>query len=239
MKATIECGKLKKIIGIVEPLDKELTIECSNNWRIKTVDPAHVAMVDVAVTSGYFDAYVSEGVETIKVELEKVKGFLSLVKTTDMVYVSSGNGKLILASGTLTRKIGLIDPSESAVKVPKLTLPCVFDIPTSVLTSAAKAGSSVSDHIEVNAKDGKVTFLSASDTDEMELSYIADKKIENARSLFPLDYFSSIVKAIPSSDCVVKLGNDMPIVISFSDGEAAELVGDYLLAPRIEHGDWA
>lgn len=238
MKASIECGKLRKIIGIVEPLDKELSIECrADGWTMKTVDPAHVAMVDLAVTSGYFNAYRCDENETIRVELEKVKNFLSLIKSSELVEVENANGKLVLSSGTLTRKIGLIENCENTVKVPKLTLPCSFDIPTSALNSAAKAGGSVSDHIEIKVRDGKVTFLSAGDTDEMELSCIAQKKVENARSLFPLDYFASIVKAIPSSDCTVKLGDDMPIVLSFSDGEAAELVADVLIAPRIEQGD--
>lgn len=234
MKASIECGKLRKIVGLIEPLSNELEIRCNDHWTIRTVDPAHVAMVDIGITSGYFQSYESSGEEVIRIPLEKVKGFNQLVKSSDMVEIWTESGKLVLTDGKLTRKIGLLDPTEDSVKVPKLNLPCIFDIESSVLNSAAKAGGTVSDHIEINVRNGKVTFLSAGDTDEMELSYNVNKKIENAKSLFPLDYFSSIAKAIPSSECVVKLGNDMPIVISFSDGEKDELVCDYLLAPRVE-----
>ncbi len=57
---------------------------------------------------------------------------------------------------------------------------------------------------------------------------------EKVRSLFPLDYFSNMVKAIGGASTVaIYLGNDYPVRMEFS------LAGDsgratYLLAPRIE-----
>ena len=53
-------------------------------------------------------------------------------------------------------------------------------------------------------------------------------------SMFPLDYFSNIIKAIPAGTTVmVELDNDYPVklVFSLADGNARV---NYLLAPRIE-----
>ena len=53
-------------------------------------------------------------------------------------------------------------------------------------------------------------------------------------SMFPLDYFSNIIKAIPSGTVInVELDSDYPVKLKFglADGNAKV---NYLLAPRIE-----
>jgi proliferating cell nuclear antigen len=57
---------------------------------------------------------------------------------------------------------------------------------------------------------------------------------EEVRSLFPLDYFSNMVKAISTAQLVtMRMGNDYPVKMEFSIAEGNGEV-TYLLAPRIE-----
>ena len=52
--------------------------------------------------------------------------------------------------------------------------------------------------------------------------------------MFPLDYFSNIVKAIPAGTVVrVELDNDYPVKLVFALADGQVKV-NYLLAPRIE-----
>lgn len=54
------------------------------------------------------------------------------------------------------------------------------------------------------------------------------------RSLFPLDYFANLVKAIPTGTMVgIELDSDYPIKMNFELADGNGKV-NYLLAPRIE-----
>ena len=53
-------------------------------------------------------------------------------------------------------------------------------------------------------------------------------------SMFPLDYFSNIVKAVPTGTMInIELDNDYPVKLVFDLADGNVKV-NYLLAPRIE-----
>jgi proliferating cell nuclear antigen len=97
----------------------------------------------------------------------------------------------------------------------------------------------VSDHIALKASNDGFEIVSEGDTDTV--SHMVPKDMleelqakDAVRSLFPLDYFSNMVKAISSaSNVVLYLGTDYPVKMEF---KIAGGKGDvkYLLAPRIE-----
>jgi proliferating cell nuclear antigen len=134
----------------------------------------------------------------------------------------------------------MVDTSSmSDPKVPQLSLPVSVDVSISEIQKGIKAAESVSDHIALTADADGFELSCEGDTDSVNLRLDRAKLVgltvtEKARSLFPLDYFSNLVKAIPS-DTVVKinLGNDYPVKIHFDLAEGNTSVG-YLLAPRIE-----
>ena len=102
-----------------------------------------------------------------------------------------------------------------------------------------RAAESVSDHIALNATSDGFEMYSEGDTDSVSLKLPKDLLIsldvsEKVKSLFPLDYFSNMVRSIPAGSVVtINLGNDFPVKLEF---EIADKRGNvnYLLAPRIE-----
>jgi proliferating cell nuclear antigen len=97
----------------------------------------------------------------------------------------------------------------------------------------------VSDHIALKASPEGFEVVSEGDTDTV--SHMVPKDLleelqakDAVRSLFPLDYFSNMVKAISTAPTVaLYLGTDYPVRMEF---KIAGGKGDvkYLLAPRIE-----
>ena len=80
--------------------------------------------------------------------------------------------------------------------------------------------------------DGKNVFsLDAEDCDT--LPYLAARP-EPVRSAFTIDYFSNLIKAVPSDSNVTNgLDTDKPVKVSFGLADGNGVVR-YLLAPRIE-----
>src|SRR5205823_637542 len=111
--------------------------------------------------------------------------------------------------------------------------------PTKELRQAIRASESISDHIALKASPEGFEIVSEGDTDSV--THMVPKDLldelqakEAVRSLFPLDYFSNMVKAISSAPTVtLYLGSDYPVKIEF---KIAGGKGDvkFLLAPRIE-----
>ena len=51
--------------------------------------------------------------------------------------------------------------------------------------------------------------------------------------MYPLDFFSAMVKSITAEEATLHVGNEYPLKIEFSMG-AGRGEGRYLLAPRVE-----
>src|SRR2546428_11604398 len=124
-------------------------------------------------------------------------------------------------------------------KGPSLNLPAKVVVRTDELRQAIRASESISDHIALKASPEGFEVVSEGDTDNV--SHMVPKDLleeiqakEAVRSLFPLDYFSNMVKAISSAPNVtLYLGSDYPGKMEFKiAGGKGE--GKFLLAPRIE-----
>jgi proliferating cell nuclear antigen len=231
MRCVINGGKLKRFVSVIEPIATGVVVECKDGWHVKCVDPAHVAMLTLDVERGWFDeASNYEGVFTL--ELGKVKEFLSIVGTKADVEMSTGGGRLTLKAGGLNRRMSMPELAVGEVKVPGFTLPATFDVDASVLIGASRASAGIADHLRMSVGEGRLLITAGDESDSLEVSIPMEHIGESVMSLFPLDYFSGMVKALPPGECTVGLGNDMPLSLTFGDGEG--LAGRYLLAPRIE-----
>ena len=148
--------------------------------------------------------------------------------------------QLVFQVGNITRRMSLVDTTGiSDPKVPNLTLPVVVSVRTEELRQGIRASESVSDHIALTATSDGFEMASEGDTDSVDLKLPKDlleelECKEEVRSLFPLDYFSNMIKAISTSTVVtMRMGNDYPVKMEFSiAGGKGEVT--YLLAPRIE-----
>ncbi len=238
---------LKEVVDVISTLVDEAKFNVTKDAvSVKAVDPAHVAMVDLALERGAFDAYRADDGE-LGLDMDKVKEVLKLAKSGDIIAITHEEEKnrLVLNVGNTTRRMSLVDTAGmSDPKVPSLNLPAKVTIRTDELRQGIRASESVSDHIALIAGPDGFEIVSEGDTDTVShkvskelLEEIAAK--ETVRSLFPLDYFSNMVKAIPFGSPAEKstvrlyLGNDYPVKIEFKiAGGKGEV--RYLLAPRIE-----
>ena len=97
----------------------------------------------------------------------------------------------------------------------------------------------MSDHLALISSPDGFEMFSEGDTDSVNLKLSKDllEKLdckEKVRSLFPLDYFSNIVKVISTPTTVtLSLGSDYPVKLEFNFADEKGSV-TYLLAPRIE-----
>ena len=243
-KAEIKSDTLKGLVNVISTLVDEAKFSISGEGvNLKAVDPAHVAMVDLTINKGAFESFSADNGTELGVDLDKMKEMLKLAVSGDIIAMEQdeSQGRLIMRVGNITRRMNLVDTAGmNDPKVPQLSLPANVDVAVSELQRGMKAAESVSDHIALSADEESFELFCEGDTDSVSLK-LDGKKLagitatSKVRSLFPLDYFSNLVKAIPSDTIVkISLGNDYPVKLSFTFADGNGSVG-YLLAPRIEN----
>ncbi len=241
-EARLKADVLKEMVDVVSTLVDEAKLNVGkDSITVKAVDPAHVAMVDLSLDRGAFESYKAEETE-LGLDMDKMKEILRLAKAGEIIALTHDEDKnrLVVNVGNTTRRMSLVDTAGmSDPKVPSLNLPAKLVVRTDELRQAIRASESVSDHIALKASPEGFEVVSEGDTDTV--SHMVPKDLleelqakDAVRSLFPLDYFSNMVKAIGTANTVVLyLGTDYPVKMEFKiAGGKGEV--KYLLAPRIE-----
>jgi len=233
---------LKEVVDIVGTLVDEAKFSVGKEGiTLKAVDPAHVAMVDLSLDKGAFEEYKADESE-LGVDIDKLKEVLKLARAGDIIGIKHDEekNKLILNVGNITRWMSLVDTAGlSDPKVPNLDLPAKISMRVDELKQGIRASESVSDHLALISSPDGFEMFSEGDTDSVNLKLPKDllEKLdckEKVRSLFPLDYFSNIVKVISTPTTVtLSLGSDYPVKLEFNFADEKGRV-TYLLAPRIE-----
>jgi len=241
-EAKVRAEVLREIVDVVSTLVDEAKLNVGKEGvAIKAVDPAHVAMVDLSLDRGAFEAYRAEDAE-LGIDMDKIKEILKLARSGEAIALAHDEDKnrLVVHVGNTTRRMSLVDTAGmSDPKVPSLNLPAKVTIRTEELRQGIRASESVSDHIALNVSPDGFEIVSEGDTDTVNHRVSKDlleelSVKEPVRSRFPLDYFSNMVKAIATAPTVTLfLGNDYPVKMEF---KIAGGKGDvrFLLAPRIE-----
>jgi len=241
-KAKVKADILKEIINVVSPLVDEVKLTVGpDGIQLKAVDPAHVAMVELKLSKDAFEELKATSGE-LGVDIEKLKDVLKLAKSGDVIAMehNEDQNKLVLNIANITRRMSLVDTTGmSDPKVPNLAYPAKVVLSVDDLNQGIRASESVSDHIALKLANDGFELACEGDTDSVSLKLKKDllKSVEvkeATRSLFSLDYFSNMIRAIPpGQDVTLNLGNDYPVRVEFkiADGDGQVM---YLLAPRIE-----
>jgi len=245
-KAEIRADTLKSLVSVISTLIDEVKFTISpEGMTLKAVDPAHVAMIELNIEAGAFESYQADQTE-IGLDLDKVKDVLKLSSSAgDIISMEQdeGYGRLIFRVGNITRRMNLVDTtSMNDPKVPQLELSANIEVSVLELQRGIKASENISDHIALTITPDYFELACEGDTDsvnlKLEKSQLSNLDISGDLpkycSLFPLDYFSNLIKAVPSDANIrIELDNDYPVMLNFALAEGKGSV-KYLLAPRIE-----
>ncbi|MGI0068602.1 MAG: DNA polymerase sliding clamp, partial [Thermoplasmata archaeon] len=180
----------------------------------------------------------------IGIDMEKLKDVLRLAKpgeNIDLQY-DGGKSRLVVKVGKVTRSMSVIDPAGMPEpKVPNVSPPAVAVVSMGEIRQGIRGSESISDHVTIQVEPEIFSLYSEGETDRVDLhlakggpglSRLESK--ESVKSMYPLDFFSAMMKSITSADEVtLHVGNEYPLKVEFAmaNGKGS---GRFLLAPRVE-----
>ncbi|RLF40379.1 MAG: proliferating cell nuclear antigen (pcna) [Thermoplasmata archaeon] len=243
-QAKIKADFIRTVIDATAILVDEAKFKLTSDGIYgRTVDPAHVGMIDFKLDKEAFDEYECDEDTEIGVDLEKLKSILRIAtgeETISFTYAKD-EGRMTVNLGNLTRKLALLDVSEMAdTKIPSLELPAEIGVPITEIWQAIRAAEAISDHIKLIADPESFQMIAEGDTDVVELKLTKDQLYtlkcgEKVKSMFPLDYLSDMIKIAKgkTDEGTLNLGNNFPLKLSLDMANGTIKIV-YLLAPRIE-----
>jgi len=211
----------------------------------QAVDPANVAMVDVALDQAAFNSYEADD-GRIGVNLERLDDVLGMADSGELVHLNLNpeTRKLHIDAGGLSYTLTLIDPD--AVRrepdMPDLDWPATITVEGGTLDRGRRAADLVADHVTLSADADTRAFSMAAEGDTDDVATTAgDDDLVDARfedgasptSLFALEYLADVLGPIGADTTVgVRLGEDLPARLQWS-AEEGDLRVVSVIAPRI------
>ncbi len=257
LEASLDAAVFREFLKQLDVvMDEVKVIAGRDGWHVRTVDPAHVAMIDLSLP---FDSFSSNRIywvqppegggdlpETLEfgIDVEKLLEVVKRAKGTVWFRYRAERdaGSIEVQMGSETRSTYAVDTAGmSDLRDINVNLPMAFEIPGKDLLEAVQACEAVSDHVIIEAGPGdtgealKVVVSAEGDVDKYRREFTEEVKADKVdgqkyRSLFPLDYLLSILKVVRKEGLVIRMSTDYPLEMRWS----GSVVGKYALAPRIE-----
>ena len=239
-KLRIKMENLREVVEVVSTLVSEVKLSISKDGlEAKAVDPSHVAMLVLNLHKPVFEEFTGEPTE-LGVDVEKLKEVLRLSKPGDVIdFQFDGKNRLVASLGRVTRQMAVVDPAGiTDPKVPNVSPPASVTVKTEDLRQGIRGSESFTDHVTLTLEPDAFTMHSEGETDRLDLRIPKENlpKLEvkeSVKSMYPLDFFSAMVKSIAAEDATLHVGNEYPLKIEFGMG-GGRGEGRYLLAPRVE-----
>ncbi|MEM3754072.1 MAG: proliferating cell nuclear antigen (pcna) [Candidatus Bathyarchaeia archaeon] len=248
IKAVLSNAKIwKNILDAVSTLIDEADFNFDENGiKLRSMDPSHVAMVDLDWQKSAFEDYSCSKPTKARIS---IKGMLKLLKRVksdenlEIVFDDETKKINLTLKGKITKKfvIPTLEPGGEEAPTPKLTFDSKIKILSRTLKEVLDDIQAVSDNVKLETTMEKFVLQAigelSSATIEIEKGNESLLELDvkaPSKAAFNLSYLTEIVKAGASTSDLLSLefSTNKPIKLEFELPGQGKL--SYYLAPRIE-----
>lgn len=237
----------KNILDAVSTLIDEADFNFDENGiKLRSMDPSHVAMVDLDWQKSAFEDYSCSKPTKARIS---IKGMLKLLKRVksdenlEIVFDDETKKINLTLKGKITKKfvIPTLEPGGGEAPTPKLTFDSKIKILSRTLKEVLDDIQAVSDNVKLETTMEKFVLQAigelSSATIEIEKGNESLLELDvkaPSKAAFNLSYLTEIVKAGASTSDLLSLefSTNKPIKLEFELPGQGKL--SYYLAPRIE-----
>jgi len=243
----IDASILRECVEAVLAVVDEARLKIGKEgWKVRAVDPANVALVDLELRREAFSEF-SLGPEeeqkkgkkefVIGVPFDKMRDVLRWCKGD--VALSIEKEKMTLQSDAYTWTLTLLDPSSirKEPNMPELELAAKVVVDANDFKKVLRAAEKISYQVAIGVQNESFFVEAEGEIETMRYSLHKDELVHlsgsDCRSLFSLEYLTAMAKGFASDTLTLHISTDHPLKIEFdiADGNGKVV---YMLAPRIE-----
>lgn len=245
IEAEIRVKVLKKFLKIVGLFVDEVKLCFSaDGLRVKAIDAAHVAMLDLFMKSDAFEKYNAKNIEIV-IHVENIMNVLKIASQRDKILLKydTSDEYLIVGLNNLKRRIRCLDKkSIPDMKMPSLTLPSQAVVQAKEFFRGVKAAKMIADSMKITIDQNMMELSANEDTDQVKLTIPKEKLKEHTtngknQSIFSISYVYDVINILGKKQLLrIHIGTDSPLHLEggIADGNSHL---DFILAPRIEQNE--
>jgi len=249
IKATLEkASTFHKVVKALSDIVKEVNFEFTEEGiRVQAMDPVHVAIVLLVLSSEGFKCYSCSHNTTIGLKLKDVLDALKCASNDDPMTIeySDDNPKVVFkfeGKGQCAEySLNVIELEEDALSIPNMEYTTKIEMESSrfqrickdlkvwgelVQISALKNGTVI---LNTQGENGsaKIKLPGEDGADEEGVKIRVDDEVEGS---FGVNYLNYFTKATPLSERVeIGLSNGIPLSVTYKMGDLGQMV--FHLAP--------
>lgn len=227
-------SKLLAVLKAMNTLADEANIKVtSDGVIIRSMDVDHISLSDIIISRDMFERYELEDIK-FRVKLDEINKILARGSKDSVLLLYIKDGMLnitINADYAKSYQIGVMEFKTEEDKVPKLDLKRKLEVRTTRLKEMMEDLALVSDYMELEIKDNKVTLNGKGDVNRTSLDFFAgdktimtllpcdDPEVEKKRiklrfRFAKFDKYVGIMKAI-SETVTMEVDHQMPMKMDY------------------------
>ncbi len=222
-------------------------IVTENGIVSRAMDASHIAMAVLEMPWEMFDEYEPPSDELMYgLDMEEVTRIVRRARVTDEITLEGEDEDEViikLGSSGYEREFRLrsIDVDDIPDE-PELDFAVEVTVVPDFIQDAVRDADLVSDTVKVGAKGNTFYFKAEGErgrvipkVQEGAEALLTFEVEENVETAYPLDYLKDMIQAAQGAESVrIRLGQDMPLELTFRIGPAGEGKLTFYLAPRVE-----
>ena len=216
MKLVFEdASNFKRCVDAIAVLIDEAEFQVDKEkFSLKATDPSQISMVDFELPASAFKEYLIDAPLRLGLDLDYFSQVMSRAKGKEelCLELDQKNSRLIVTfRGSSTRRfsVPLLDLTSNELPNPKIEFDARIKLKAEILQDSLKDAALISTHFTIGVTDEKFYVKANSSKGELnnEISKkdggLAELKVsEECKSMFPLDYFTDMLKAASSQDVI-------------------------------------
>lgn len=230
---------IKTIVGAISTLAEEATFTANaEGMKFRTMDPAHIALIDMELPVTSFDEYECDTDVKFGVRIADLAKIIKRSKKDDDITISitANNMLLINIGSTKEFEMRLLEPESSETPLPKIEYDSNVEIPIQTLLDALSDISIVSEYFTVNTTPESIVFSGKGDSGKASVSVdeLENPIVGNAGVTHELKYLNDIVSSFVEKNlnCKIELSTAKPAKYIFKIAGTGTI--DFFMAPRVE-----
>lgn len=244
----------RMLASAIQTLSEDCTFEIdADGLRTRSMDPSHVAMLDVKFSSTSFENFRCIKPAKFTVHIEDFSRIVRRSEQKEPFQVSRNGSRSLsikIGAGRCRREfeLHLMDDELKTSPLPRLAFAAKFSLDIAVFQQILADISTLSNHVAVSVRNGSLTLSAKGDSGKAHVSLGKDDGAllreasveigsEETRAVYNLEYLMKITRAVSSFANMVRFqfSNKMPLRLEFTrtDGNSSASQIHFYLAPKM------
>jgi len=234
-------NELKQMLGSISSLVKDATfIIDENGLTFRGMDPSHVALIDVNMSSNSFEKFEVKEPGLFSVRIDELHKIIKTLDKKDSISLSVNDDLLNISTRQSKTQLRTIEHMAVDTPLPKLNYNSIVGISFNDFKRSLKQIEAVSEYVVFEATHNIFKLSGHGDSGSNEITFergmpeLPELNVnEDSKSTYSLEYMLELFKHLQLGTIELMFSSKQPLKLKARLDNSSTI--EYYLAPRVEN----